>query len=245
MDAGVEVKVEDYDGSYACLFCGDSVRGQPAVACLQCNSNPWHRTCDIHLKYMEVCRTCNRKSVEAWTGASAGTAALSETVDLTGEGAGGAAEMAMLTEGATLTEGVGAREDAVGRPSAGSGSSGKGKEPAWTEAADNGSARGARAGISGENSGRGRGGGQSGHSRGSGGRGAEEDERRGEGGSKRAAPDGDKGGGSGGGKRARVGKLGQCEHNRRRSQCKECGGASICQHARRRSKCKECGGASI
>ena len=36
-----------------------------------------------------------------------------------------------------------------------------------------------------------------------------------------------------------------CEHNRRRSQCKECGGASICQHARRRSECKECGGGSI
>ena len=37
----------------------------------------------------------------------------------------------------------------------------------------------------------------------------------------------------------------QCEHKRRRSQCKECGGASICQHARERSTCKECGGSSI
>ena len=36
-----------------------------------------------------------------------------------------------------------------------------------------------------------------------------------------------------------------CEHNRIRSQCKECGGASICEHNRKRSKCKECGGASI
>jgi len=36
-----------------------------------------------------------------------------------------------------------------------------------------------------------------------------------------------------------------CEHDRRRSHCKECGGASICEHGRRRSQCKECGGASI
>ena len=37
----------------------------------------------------------------------------------------------------------------------------------------------------------------------------------------------------------------KCEHNRRRNECKDCGGASICEHNRQRSKCKECGGASI
>ena len=31
-----------------------------------------------------------------------------------------------------------------------------------------------------------------------------------------------------------------CQHQRQRSKCKECGGASICPHQRRRSKCKEC-----
>ena len=36
-----------------------------------------------------------------------------------------------------------------------------------------------------------------------------------------------------------------CPHGRKRSRCKECGGASICEHARQRSQCKECGGASI
>jgi len=36
-----------------------------------------------------------------------------------------------------------------------------------------------------------------------------------------------------------------CEHNRQRSQCKECDGVSICEHNRQRSKCKECGGVSI
>lgn len=37
----------------------------------------------------------------------------------------------------------------------------------------------------------------------------------------------------------------KCEHQRRRSECKECGGASICEHNRQRSQCKDCGGASI
>ena len=34
MDAGIEVKVEEYDGTYECLFCGESVRGQPALQVL-------------------------------------------------------------------------------------------------------------------------------------------------------------------------------------------------------------------
>ena len=36
-----------------------------------------------------------------------------------------------------------------------------------------------------------------------------------------------------------------CEHGRRRSQCKECGGSSFCEHGRQRSYCKECGGSQI
>ena len=36
-----------------------------------------------------------------------------------------------------------------------------------------------------------------------------------------------------------------CEHGRRRSECKECGGSGICEHGRRRSQCKECGGSGI
>ena len=36
-----------------------------------------------------------------------------------------------------------------------------------------------------------------------------------------------------------------CEHGRRRSECKECGGSSICEHGRRRKQCKECGGSQI
>ena len=37
----------------------------------------------------------------------------------------------------------------------------------------------------------------------------------------------------------------RCEHNRQKSQCRECGGGSICEHNRIRSKCKDCGGGSI
>jgi len=36
-----------------------------------------------------------------------------------------------------------------------------------------------------------------------------------------------------------------CEHSRRRSECKECGGSQICEHSRIRSECKECGGSQI
>jgi hypothetical protein len=32
----------------------------------------------------------------------------------------------------------------------------------------------------------------------------------------------------------------KCEHNRRKRECKDCGGASICAHYRVRSKCQEC-----
>jgi hypothetical protein len=36
-----------------------------------------------------------------------------------------------------------------------------------------------------------------------------------------------------------------CEHNRERSQCKECGGGAICEHNRQRSTCIDCSGGSI
>ena len=36
-----------------------------------------------------------------------------------------------------------------------------------------------------------------------------------------------------------------CEHGRRKSRCKECGGSSFCEHGRRKSRCKDCGGSSI
>ena len=32
-----------------------------------------------------------------------------------------------------------------------------------------------------------------------------------------------------------------CEHDRKRSTCKDCGGSEICEHERRRYYCRECG----
>ena len=37
----------------------------------------------------------------------------------------------------------------------------------------------------------------------------------------------------------------KCEHNQRKSQCKECKGSSICEHNRRKNECKECKGSRI
>ena len=33
-----------------------------------------------------------------------------------------------------------------------------------------------------------------------------------------------------------------CPHGKRKSRCRECGGASFCEHGRNRDWCKECGG---
>ena len=37
----------------------------------------------------------------------------------------------------------------------------------------------------------------------------------------------------------------KCEHGKRKSECKECGGVSICEHGKVKSQCKDCGGGSI
>jgi hypothetical protein len=37
----------------------------------------------------------------------------------------------------------------------------------------------------------------------------------------------------------------KCEHDRKKSHCKDCGGSQICKHDRYKSICKECGGGSI
>ena len=120
---------------------------------------------------------CGQQTVEEWKGgASAGTAAPSAMIVLTGPEAGGA----VAAVGATLTSN-GAREEAVpamggvevvaadgrgqgtrvGRADAGSGSSGKGKEPAWAEAGpeagDEGAATSAGAGAVGRLNGSGSG----------------------------------------------------------------------------------------
>jgi len=41
----VVVKIEEYDGSYECLICAESVRGLQALKCSACSSNPCHAAC--------------------------------------------------------------------------------------------------------------------------------------------------------------------------------------------------------
>ena len=182
MDAGIEVKVEDYDGTYVCLFCGESVRGQPALKCSHCSSNPFHLACVAlaHSKYAEVCPTCDRKTVETWGSASGGTAAPSEIIDLReleseGEGAGevvaltgnGARAAAVPAVGGTVVADVVGQVARGGRAEAGGSSSGKGKEPAEADdgpkaGGEVGGATSAGAGADGRR-GKGKGKGRAGH----------------------------------------------------------------------------------
>jgi hypothetical protein len=37
----------------------------------------------------------------------------------------------------------------------------------------------------------------------------------------------------------------KCEHGKRRSRCKECGGSQICEHGTQHDHCKDCGGSQI
>ena len=46
------------------------------------------------------------------------------------------------------------------------------------------------------------------------------------------------GGVGGGGGDVKKGRA-KCPHNRRRSECKQCDGASICEHNRQKSRCKD------
>ena len=36
-----------------------------------------------------------------------------------------------------------------------------------------------------------------------------------------------------------------CEHGKRKSECKECGGSQFCEHGKRKSQCYECGGSAL
>ena len=92
MDAGMEVKVESegeverYDGTHACGFCSESVRGTVALQCSHCSANPVHWACVADTKYAGKCATCDGETMEAWRGAGGG--APSEIIDLRDLGEG-------------------------------------------------------------------------------------------------------------------------------------------------------------
>ena len=91
-----------YDGTKACGFCSESVRGTAALECSQCSANPVHWACVAGTtEYAGQCATCGGETMEAWSrGAGGGAAAPSEIIDLRGlEGEGAAvAEVAGLTK---------------------------------------------------------------------------------------------------------------------------------------------------
>lgn len=61
---GLKVKIEQYDGSYDCLICGESVRGAPALQCSHCTSNPFHTACVQGSDFTHTCPSCSGKTVE-------------------------------------------------------------------------------------------------------------------------------------------------------------------------------------
>ena len=121
-----EEPVEEYDGSYACLICGESVRGMEALKCShrQCESNPLHRACITNPKWLHECPSCGRQTMKPWSGAGGRQAAAVATIDLTtGGGKGrsnaqdprGAASEPMRERG--QGGGTGARQKRVARAS--------------------------------------------------------------------------------------------------------------------------------
>jgi len=78
---GVQVKVEDTDGSYDCAICFESVRrSADALRCSQCSSNPFHGACLQQSGFSDTCPQCCRSTLVAGVRASGEDAA---RIDLT------------------------------------------------------------------------------------------------------------------------------------------------------------------
>ena len=65
-------EVEEYDGSYDCLICCESVRRMQALCCSQCTCNPFHQTChkswSQHAKVVpSTCPQCAQPTVVPFT----------------------------------------------------------------------------------------------------------------------------------------------------------------------------------
>ena len=58
--SAIGIKIEEFDGSYACLICSESVRGKDARKCGACTCQPWHTECAPALS---SCPQCARSSV--------------------------------------------------------------------------------------------------------------------------------------------------------------------------------------
>ncbi len=83
----VRPKVEDFDGSYDCLICSESVRGTEARRCSVCSCQPWHVACAPRL--LAECPQCAKSTVVPWNGKITAVVAPERPVDLTAQDAGG------------------------------------------------------------------------------------------------------------------------------------------------------------
>ena len=93
-----EEPVEEYDGTYVCFICSESVRGRDALQCSQCQSNPFHRACVAKYPgWAESCATCGGQTIEDWSLKSTSSAAPIDMIDLR-----------------SGSEGLGRRKDDVG-----------------------------------------------------------------------------------------------------------------------------------
>ena len=253
MDARIEVKVEPYDGTYACGVCFESVRGQPALKCSRCSSNPVCRACVEGTRFREQCLTCRGETMEMWKGASAGTAPPSEIIDVGGGDPEGQADPGRSSGGngkemAGQEAGIGACDDGQKPPEP---VMIDGKEcyeveailaerlfgrkrqvlvkwagyvmSSWEPRANM-----PRAVLRSWEAMQQRSGGSDGSTA--------ADTLTAEGCKKRPEPDGEElVDSSEGGERAEGEGRRNCGHHRQRNLCKECGGASICQHEQQRS----------
>ena len=63
---GDEVKVEEFEGTYSCVVCSESVRGGEALHCAQCSSNPVHLSCVLGSPFAETCSQCSGRTMQPW-----------------------------------------------------------------------------------------------------------------------------------------------------------------------------------
>ena len=260
-----DAEVEEYRGPHVCLICFESVQGQSALNCSECDCQTAPRgTSHVKkdTKYVENCPQCGAiRSVQAFTGANFWTAAPSAMIDLTGEGGGVAAVAALTARGAreedeAAASAVRARSLCGQRPASDTAQRmwatvrRRGRGPVRLVAAAGQGARGQWSSKGGQEEAAGK---EAVEEAGKAGRGtqavqAAAGQRRGR--VERAAGNGHRQtqtreGAAGGASEHDGGSRGICQHSRITSRCKECGGLSICQHNRQRNHCKECGGASI
>ena len=266
---------EDYEGSYSCMFCFRSVRGEPALRCSQCTCNPFHQACVANTKFQRKCPQCQREdSVVAFEGKfTTRHTGHVEAVDLmaAGDEANEARLKAYSSDKVALESSCATGRDAADngevenrslQPRCIAEASGRSLRRGFQRLCDAGGsvdpgslmsasvfcrpsadkkkARSTSDTISPS------------MEKPKIGKAARVEENAGSKKRKRAAAE-ESGRTNKAHKNKRLTqddsskpvKRRLCEHQRRRSTCKECGGASICEHQRQRNKCKECGGAGI